>query len=156
MIACQAPQFMGILQARILEWVPMPSSRSSSQPRDWTHVSYVSCIRQMGSLPLPPPVKSQCSPEILPILRTFESFTKSTYSFFPPMSLNMHSRVPTWFCLSVPFPGSPEWYPLAQRHLWLTHGWLSSPFPEPQAPLPGYFEESIWEVARGQGRVGIE
>ena len=34
----------GILQARILEWVAMPSSRGSSQPRDWTHVSYISCI----------------------------------------------------------------------------------------------------------------
>ena len=34
----------GILQARILEWVAMPVSRGSSQPRDWTRVSYVSCI----------------------------------------------------------------------------------------------------------------
>ena len=34
----------GILQARILEWVAMPSSRGSSLPRDRTHVSYVSCI----------------------------------------------------------------------------------------------------------------
>ena len=34
----------GILQARILEWVTMPSSRGSSWPRDRTHVSYVSCI----------------------------------------------------------------------------------------------------------------
>ena len=34
----------GILQARILEWVAIPSSRGSSLPRDWTHVSYVSCI----------------------------------------------------------------------------------------------------------------
>ena len=33
-----------ILQARILEWVVMPFSRGSSQPRDWTCVSYVSCI----------------------------------------------------------------------------------------------------------------
>ena len=32
-----------ILQAGILEWVSMPSSRWSSQPRDWTQVSYVSC-----------------------------------------------------------------------------------------------------------------
>ena len=32
-----------ILQARILEWVAMPSSRGSSQPRDWTHDSYASC-----------------------------------------------------------------------------------------------------------------
>ena len=34
----------GILQARILEWVAMPSSRGSSQPRDWTHISCVFCI----------------------------------------------------------------------------------------------------------------
>ena len=34
----------GILQARILEWVLMPSSRGSSQPRDRTLVSDVSCI----------------------------------------------------------------------------------------------------------------
>ena len=34
----------GILQARILEWVAMPSSRGSSWPRDWTWVSSVSCI----------------------------------------------------------------------------------------------------------------
>ena len=33
-----------ILQARILEWVIMLYSRGSSWPRDWTHVSCVSCI----------------------------------------------------------------------------------------------------------------
>ena len=32
----------GILQATILEWVAMPSFRGSSQPRDQTHVSWVS------------------------------------------------------------------------------------------------------------------
>ena len=30
----------GILQARILEWVAVPFSRGSSQPRDWTQVSH--------------------------------------------------------------------------------------------------------------------
>ena len=34
----------GILQARILKWVAMPSSRGSSWPRDQTHIAYVSCI----------------------------------------------------------------------------------------------------------------
>ena len=34
----------GILLARILEWIAMPSSRGSSQSRDQTHVSYFSCI----------------------------------------------------------------------------------------------------------------
>ena len=33
----------GILQARILEWVAVPSSRGSYQPRNQTQVSYVSC-----------------------------------------------------------------------------------------------------------------
>ena len=31
----------GILQAGILEWVAMPSSRESPQPRDWTQVSHI-------------------------------------------------------------------------------------------------------------------
>ena len=34
----------GILQARILEWVAMHSSRGSCQPRDHTRVSYIPCI----------------------------------------------------------------------------------------------------------------
>ena len=38
-VARQAPQSMKILQARILEFVAMPSSRGPSQPRDWTQVS---------------------------------------------------------------------------------------------------------------------
>ena len=37
--ALQAPLSMEILQARILEWVAMPSSRGSSQPRNQTQVS---------------------------------------------------------------------------------------------------------------------
>ena len=37
-IARQAPLCMGILQARIQEWVAMPSSKGSSQPRDQTQV----------------------------------------------------------------------------------------------------------------------
>ena len=42
---CSSPgsSVHGILQARILERVAMPSSRGSSQPRDGTHVSYISC-----------------------------------------------------------------------------------------------------------------
>ena len=43
-VAHQAPLFTGFFQARILEWVAMPSSRGFSQPRYWTHISCVSCI----------------------------------------------------------------------------------------------------------------
>ena len=42
----------GILQARILECVAMPSSRRSSHPRDRTRVSYIYLHWQAGSLPL--------------------------------------------------------------------------------------------------------
>ena len=33
--------FHGILQARILEWIAVPFSRGSSQPRDGTQVSFI-------------------------------------------------------------------------------------------------------------------
>ena len=41
----------GILQARILEWVAMPSAKGSSQPRDQTHISYLLLPWQVDSLP---------------------------------------------------------------------------------------------------------
>ena len=46
----------GILPARILEWVAMPSYRGSSRPRNRTCVSYVP-LCQASSLPLAPPGK---------------------------------------------------------------------------------------------------
>ena len=39
--AHQASLSMGILQVTILEWVAMPSSRGSSQPRGQTQVSRI-------------------------------------------------------------------------------------------------------------------
>ena len=36
----QGSSVHGILQARILEWVAVPFSKGSSQPRDWIHVSH--------------------------------------------------------------------------------------------------------------------
>ena len=45
----------GFLQARILEWVAVPSSRGSSWSRDRTRISYVSCIGRWILLPLAPP-----------------------------------------------------------------------------------------------------
>ena len=45
-MGCSPPgsSFHGILQARMLEWVAMPSSRGSSRPRARTLASYVSCV----------------------------------------------------------------------------------------------------------------
>ena len=43
---CNPPSssVLGISQARILEWVAISSSRGYSWPRDWTHVSCISCL----------------------------------------------------------------------------------------------------------------
>ena len=40
-VAHQAPLSMEFFQARLLEWVAIPSSRGSSQPRDRTQVSSI-------------------------------------------------------------------------------------------------------------------
>ena len=50
-VAHQDPLSMGILQALILEWVTMPSSRGSSQLKDQTRISYIYLRWQAGSLP---------------------------------------------------------------------------------------------------------
>ena len=43
-VAHPGPSVHGILQARILEWVAMPSSRGYFQLRDQNCISYISCI----------------------------------------------------------------------------------------------------------------
>ena len=53
-VARQAPLSMGILLARTLDWVAMPSS---SWLREWTHICLCLLPWQVGSLPLAPPRK---------------------------------------------------------------------------------------------------
>ena len=60
-VACQAPLSMGILRARILEWVAKPSSRGPSRPRDQTQGSPVAPTAQADSLLTEPPGKPQSS-----------------------------------------------------------------------------------------------
>ena len=52
---CSPPSFSvhGILQARILEWVAMPSSRGPSWPRDQIHIFFIASRAE--SLPSEPP-----------------------------------------------------------------------------------------------------
>ena len=49
-VGCSLPgsSVHGILQARILEWTAMPSSRGSSRPRDRACISYISCISKQA------------------------------------------------------------------------------------------------------------
>ena len=42
-VAHQAFLSMGVLKARILDWVSVPFSKGSSWTRDQTHISYISC-----------------------------------------------------------------------------------------------------------------
>ena len=42
-VAHKALLSRGTFQARILEWIAISLSRGSSQPRDWTHVSFIFC-----------------------------------------------------------------------------------------------------------------
>ena len=51
---CSPPGFFvcGFFQARILEWFAISYSRQSSQPTDWTHISWKSPAFKADSLPL--------------------------------------------------------------------------------------------------------
>ena len=66
------PSVHEIVQARIQEWVAMPSSRESSQLKDGTHVSCISCIvgrffttETLGKSP--DPLYHQRNPRNLPL-----------------------------------------------------------------------------------------
>ena len=44
----QPPLSIGFSKARILDWVAMPSSWESFQPRDWTYILYLHINRCLG------------------------------------------------------------------------------------------------------------
>ena len=76
-MVCNLPSstIHGIFQARILEWVAISFSRGSSQPRDWTHISYVSCIGRWVLLPLAPPGKSSSCYSSKQLVSVFSSLS---------------------------------------------------------------------------------
>ena len=86
----------GILQARILEWVAMPSFKGFSWLRDWTQVSYVLICWQVDSLPLVLPGEHQVMPYLI------DTFHDA--SFLYPLTDALHSLVPCplplWLCPS--------------------------------------------------------
>ena len=97
----------GILQARILEWVAIPSSWESSQPRDQTPCLVHLLHWQEGSLPQSPPGK----PEIMHRRCQVHSFL--FVCFLSPLVVSnslwplgvygiLQARIPEW----VAFPFS--------------------------------------------------
>ena len=108
----------GVPQARILAWIAMPSSRGSSQPRDQTHVSYITCIcRRIGkpqlqgissvqwlsrAQPLQPQGRQQARP-------LSPSPTPRAYSNSCPLSQPCHSTISS-------SSSSPPTFNLSQHH----------------------------------------
>ena len=95
--ACQAPLSTRILQARILEWVAMPSFRGSSQLREWTQVSLVAG----GFFTTEPPGKPKSTG--VGSLSLFQGI-------FPTQGLNwgfLHCR---WILYQLSYQGNPNWW----------------------------------------------
>ena len=61
----QGSSAQGIFQARILEWGVISSSRGSSQPRDWTHIS---CIGRSATWEAPGSAAAAKSLQLCPTL----------------------------------------------------------------------------------------
>ena len=78
------PSVHGILQARILDWISISSSRGPSWPSDWTHISCSPAL-QVDSLPkFEPPgnPKHPPSPWVAPIKP--QGYTKSLWEGYDP------------------------------------------------------------------------
>ena len=103
----------GILQARILEWV-VPSSRGSSQPRDWTQVSLVQFSHSVVSNSLWPHESQYARPPC-------PSPTPRVHSNSRPSSRWCHPAISSSV---IPFSSCPqslpasESFPMSQLFTW--------------------------------------
>ena len=77
----QGASFLGVLQARMLEWVVISSSRESSRPRDRTHISCISCTGR----------------QILYHCATWEAPHKQISNLSERQSLQKRLMVPTYY-----------------------------------------------------------
>ena len=135
----------GILQARILEWVAMPSSRGSSWPRDRAHICS-SCItsrflllshqgcpdkfgghivqfmipREMPSLPFLNPNQMKCSP-VVSSFHHSNVMTKESQLFpWTPIRAFSEDDILDAFELPLYFSLRPTWAQIGNRaHLLL-------------------------------------
>ena len=94
-VAHKVPLSMGILQTRIPEWVSMPSSRGSSQPRDRTQVS---CIEGRFFTIEPPGKSKETGLGSLSLLQ----------GIFPIQELNQGLRHCRQILYQLSYQGSPN------------------------------------------------
>ena len=122
----------GILQARTLEWVAMPSSRGSSQPRDQTQISCIAggfftvwatreAQEYWSGYPIPSPVDLP-NPKL-----TWNAISTKERQFDPPLSprdqeINLPVKVPPCARRLRRRPLSPEFEYLIWKHLFKKRG----------------------------------
>ena len=99
----------GILQAKILEWVVISSSRRSSQPRDWTWVSCGSCITGGFFIAECISIYLYLSHSFLPVHPSVdvEAVPKSWLLWIND-AVNMRVKTSLWDLISFPFNIYPE------------------------------------------------
>ena len=92
----------GIFQARILQWVAISNSRGSSQPKDWTHVSCVSCIDRQ--------ILFHCTTwEAVPNPKFIDTVQQQSTVWAEDLALLL--------CLTPPSTPLPKWL---WHHLWVS------------------------------------
>ena len=87
----------GVLQARILKWVSIPSSRRSSRPRDWTCISCDSCLAGRFFTAKPPG-----KPIVIQYFYTFQNDRqdKSDYVMLPLRDITLLLAIFPTLCIS--------------------------------------------------------
>ena len=112
-MGCSPPDFSvhEILQARILEWVAMPSSRGSSQPRDQTQVSHIVggfFTIWFSSVQLLSHVRLFATPWIA----AHQTSLSITNSWSPPKLMSIESVMPSnHIILYPPLSSCPQSFP---------------------------------------------
>ena len=145
-IARQASLVRGILQGRIVVWVATSFSRGSSQPRDWTHVSYVSCIA--GGF-----FTTRATWEVSLLLFSRPQSPSYVRLFVTPwtaarqasLSLTISRSLPKFMSIALVMPSSPLilWCPLLL---------LPSIFPNIPISLTHLILQQLWEAGAIEGQ----
>ena len=90
----------GILQARILEWVAIPFSRGSSQPRDRTQVSCIAGWDERGMPCFEEPIAWWWSETLIPEYFFAVMFYSIRNVFFGRSNVYSKSKIRSWTAVS--------------------------------------------------------
>ena len=115
----------GIFLARILEWVAISSSRVSSWPRDWAHVSCISCIADRFFTASLVQSLSRVQLFATPWIIARQASPSITNSLSSPKLTSIESVMPSsHLILCHPFSSCPQFlpasesFPMSQHFAW--------------------------------------